>query len=490
MTRRGRFHLVGAVAALLVVSCGGEDGSTAAPTCDAPLAVDQDSQSVKVDTRGADENALQLRECWGADAALSGARQAVLAYTAPGVGQTRTRIDVEAVTGMDAVLAIRRGGCSAPTEARCYDLGQTGSITIPTMGGETLHVLVTGRATDTPGTVDSGEVRVTFLPEPASAPRLDSAYVEVFQGRMFAELTGQDADGDVMGALFRWMDASGDVIALDALTADERDLVTFDADERGSTSFETTATALDYTALETADVRAAEIVLLDELGNESAPERVEVVRPMEVHYQDSCDSPGEVPPFRRCARQLVCREGTCQAPTEIEAACAAATPVEIPTPTTETTAVRDEGELVPGAGVIHGLGACERAPGLERMYRVVVPEGRFDLIARTDVNGRGEGYMEDDLIYFRRDCLDPGSQPAEGGCIDSGPRSRLELLDAEPGTYTVFVEDFDGVDAGDVYPYVLELALRPVLASGAACDPEGLRNRCAGGPCSAGETCP
>jgi hypothetical protein len=53
----------------------------------------------------------------------------------------------------------------------------------------------------------------------------------------------------------------------------------------------------------------------------------------------------------------------------------------------------------------------------------------------------------------------------------------------------VFVEPYM---AGMATAFTLEVSLRPVLGSGAACDPAQLRNRCATGACPSGATpvCP
>ena len=68
-------------------------------------------------------------------------------------------------------------------------------------------------------------------------------------------------------------------------------------------------------------------------------------------------------------------------------------------------------------------------------------------------------------------------------------RSRVDVRNVTGGTYTIFVEPFR---PGAATAFTLEVSLRPVLGSGAACDPAQLRNRCSTGACPSGATptCP
>jgi hypothetical protein len=55
----------------------------------------------------------------------------------------------------------------------------------------------------------------------------------------------------------------------------------------------------------------------------------------------------------------------------------------------------------------------------------------------------------------------------------------------------VFVEDYGGVAEMTTTRFELRVSLRPVLATGAPCDPDGVNDRCAAGACPAGTmVCP
>jgi hypothetical protein len=59
--------------------------------------------------------------------------------------------------------------------------------------------------------------------------------------------------------------------------------------------------------------------------------------------------------------------------------------------------------------------------------------------------------------------------------------SRVTVMNATEGDYYAFVETYGG-GGGAVE---IQATLRPVLASGAACDPAGVNNRCMTGTCPA-----
>jgi hypothetical protein len=126
------------------------------------------------------------------------------------------------------------------------------------------------------------------------------------------------------------------------------------------------------------------------------------------------------------------------------------------------------------------------------MFRVTVPPAaRVDLVARTDTSGTPPDV--DTVVYVRRDCVDPASGSVEW-CSDDvvGSRQSVAVVqDAMPGEYTVFVEDFAGVTALSPQRFEVEVGLRPILSSGAACDPTSADNRCADGDCTAdSRVCP
>src|SRR5690606_16994656 len=85
----------------------------------------------------------------------------------------------------------------------------------------------------------------------------------------------------------------------------------------------------------------------------------------------------------------------------------------------------------------------------------------------------------DTVLYAMTACGDPSTEVAcNDDAGEDGGDSRLEILDSEAVTYTIAVEVFAGVEAATMIDVVGRL--RPVLATGAACDPAGEMNRCGG----------
>lgn len=124
-----------------------------------------------------------------------------------------------------------------------------------------------------------------------------------------------------------------------------------------------------------------------------------------------------------------------------------------------------------GRGRRH-TGSCGGASE-QRVHRFRAPV-RGRLIAETV---RGETPF-DSVVYVRSTCAEPGTELA---CNDDVVSGLLRFSQAagpivEAGSLaSVFVDGYAGPDAG---PYRLEVSVRPVLASGARCDPDRLRDEC------------
>ena len=223
----------------------------------------------------------------------------------------------------------------------------------------------------------------------------------------------------------------------------------------------------------------ARIELMDAVGGLSAAMTVPLRVVEEVGLGATCDD------MHAVLLPLVCGSSTtCEAPPEVAGACAGAAAIAAPAPTTVTTPAMVTGAFAGGAGVF--TGSCGPTTESELIYTVSVPAGGVDLLATTNLPGTG---ATDTVLYARGTCADPLT---ELGCADDVSRdvlsSEIELRDLAAGTYTIFVERYAGTTGAD---FALQVSLRPVLATGATCDPAGVMNRCAAGACvSATMTCP
>ena len=163
-----------------------------------------------------------------------------------------------------------------------------------------------------------------------------------------------------------------------------------------------------------------------------------------------------------CARELACVGGVCDLDPARAAACDDAPRVELEAPVDRAT--RRDVSAPFSRSLLDPSCADEPAP--EARLSVRVPEGRHDLsiVSRTLLR-----------ISARSECADPGS---ELGCEVSG----LELLDVASGPLALVLEPF-GEPASTGAE--VTLIMRPLLASGARCDPAGVESRCLAGTCDA-----
>ena len=477
-------------------------------TCDDPHVLSGAMASISFDVTGEPPGMRDIGFDCGSQEAARWAPQHVISYTVPGTGMQRvsfTTVNTGTGRRVDTVVQVRRDCERIPFSfpASCFDntsrteRRSTGGTSA--MGGDTLFFIVTTFA-ETPATgwSDRGPIAFTIESQPASAPTVSAGSVYVIGTRVEFSATGMDADGDALGVRAVFLDAAGDAVDLDRSgVTDENDVpkLVFSPSVGTATSFSGTAVFPGLTELiDGAPTRATQVDLTvyDRGYAVSEPLRVALLEATEVGTGAMCAE------LVRCVTPLVCEMGACAVPADYAGYCAAATPIAITPPTDATTTATARGSVGTGGPDRFAPALCTRpdtgAPivvdGDEVLYTVTVPDGTFDLTARTNVAATPTA--NDTIVYVRRGCADPGD---EVGCNDDVDlrgrdyRSRVDVRNVTGGTYTVFVEPFQ---AGEPTAFTLEVSLRPVLGAGAACDPAQLRNRCSTGACRSGATptCP
>jgi len=443
--------------------------------------------------------------------------QVVIAYVVPGTGHVAVEFTlVNAVTsdGFDTVVQVRRGMCSAtPSNAvypeSCFDDGADGdarsSGVVDAMGGDTLYFVVTGYG-NPPYSMDfvsEGPGRIDFTASANTPPTATAGEVRVYDARTEIEATGGDADGDADGVLVTFLDAAGMPVDLDGSgAADGADdvLVGFDADLSGMTTFTAVATVVDYDRtttlterLRTAAATQARLQVIDTGDAVSTPPITVALRALtEVGVAGACDA------MRVCSRELSCDATSmmCVADAARVTACGAHMPITLAFPTgAMSTTTLVTGSIAAGAGIF--TGSCG-GTGPEAIYSVTVPGAAgvptspVDILLTTAVTATDVD--TDTVLHVRGTCVDPTTEPA-GACSDDVDattiQSTVEVLNATARTYYVFIDLYGGATSAAT-PFGLQVSYRPVLATGTACDPAGMQNRCAGGDCPGGASpvCP
>ncbi len=494
--RRTSLVLLGSI--LAMSACGDDDtpsadggglpdgpiGGPTLPTCDAPLHVapmEGEEVTLELDTSDGAPGALDLGACGGTERLP----QVVIEYVVPGAGPHRVDVSTNRMgtpADFDTVVSVRHTACDCPDDSAfppsCFDdvsaTERRSEGSFPAAGGETVWIVVTGFFED-----DRGPVELALTGTAISRPVLQEATARVVSGMLEVAIVGEDADGDaksVRVSLFdetrALVDADGDgrVTPGDILTAD------LDMPVTGAVRFDERATIPISNG---GMARLALVSLVDEANAVSDPIETVVQTGTLVGFMEACDGMATV-----CDRELACTTMLCAPTPARAAACAAAPSLTVVAPGATTTTGSTMGVLMPG-GTSLFRGPCSSTSGPEQFYSVVVPATpAVDLVLTTDAPGTAAG--SDTVLYVRSNCPDPTSA-MESWCDDDGGTdllSRLEIRDAAPGTYTVFVEAYGGLDAGEMLRYELQASLRPVLPMGAACDPDEVSNRCAAGPCS------
>ena len=488
------------------------DGECSTPlwSCGTPLVAEsrEGMVSVSSDTSAGAPGPLDLGATCGppiADAATRPA-QVVVSYVVPGTGSrvvSFTTANDATPTNFDTLIQVRRDCMAVPTvrEGSCFDDGVPPSTPpLPTpdfrtvgslvaMGGETLFFVVTGFGMVPPMSmtnVNEGPFQLDISVSDPTVPTLTAASLRsVIDGvatMVELSVTGADAGADVQGAWVTLLDGTGAAIDrnMDGMV-DRLDDVSVGLGVNGMATFDTTAT--DFVlgdAITATSATRARVRLYDLAGSESTALTVDIVSARRVGYGEVCDD------MNVCATSLVCTTGTCRATPETIAACAAATTLSLTgTPASATvTAMLAAGPSV----VARPMGFGCAASGAPTLYDLTVPAGAFDLIAST-VNDGTVGTL-DTAIFIVAECENPTVAPDPPCADDDGTehRARLVVQNIAAGSYTLGVSTF--APLVDPTTAQLDVTLRPVLATGATCDPMEIANRCAAGPCPAGGTCP
>lgn len=507
-----------------VVGCGDDDGDGGDPdagmadatspdtgpeltgTCESPEEVTGETVTVAIDTTEGPAGVLDLGACGGG--AAEAPPQHVVAYTVPGTG-TQAVTFTTAASGTDAefdTLVQVRSDCAtapaSPFPPSCFDDGEetlhsTGTVTAE--GGSVLYFVVTGDGDDSDGGNDSGVASLEISAQPNAAPTFSEGMVTVNGHEVTFHVSGGDTDGNLMGFVVRFLhtdhvvthetepvDWNGDG------AVDDGDLVVFhfDPSVAGMTTIDVMQVIAGHHGgegdplgqrmtegmIDKVDIRLVDMgwALSEEL-------RVDVFYLNSVGLGEGCGGTNV------CSAGLMCdTETTTCVPTEAATtSCGASMEVTLTPPVTTTSSTTVTGDIPAGMGGL--MASCVmHTHGAEVIYDVAVPTGDYDLIATTDLDGTG---TTNTVLHVRTDCVDPGAEVAcNNDVVMDDPQSRVEILDAAEGTYSVVVERMGPSDTA--LPYEMEISLRPVLATGVPCDPTEVDNRCAGGMCPSSGTCP
>ncbi|MFN7696514.1 MAG: hypothetical protein ACK5U8_01335 [Deltaproteobacteria bacterium] len=451
---------------------------------------------VMLDTTMVDTRPRDLGLVCGNVTARQWARQEVLEYVVPGTGPVGVRVST-ANMGTDVrfntVLQIRRACSTVPTELfTCFDdVSGTDPRTeggFTAMGGDTVFIYVTGYSEPEAVTMqrDEGAVEVTIEAGPNTAPTLAAARYLEAGSNVLITASGTDAESNFAGLSVFFYNDAGRINLAGAPNG-----LVLPVPDGGATMDWTAALRVagsdvplvDFCARMDIACTGVGIVAFDEYYAASAERRISIDGATIVGLGEACSTE------RLCGAGLVCNATTmvCDPSPEALAACMDATVLTIPAVTDAAQSASSTFTLPASAGTFTAPSGCATAmggdptAGAERVFRVDVPAGTYDLTFETDRPGTG---ATDTVLYVRGDCSDPGD---DLGCMDDIDTagmmygSSVTVMDATEGDYFAFVETFGG--RGGMVE--LQATLRPVLATGAACDPAGVRNRCAMGACAA-----
>jgi hypothetical protein len=461
--------------------------------CTAPIAAVGEVGMISV---SGNTNTTTLRpiplgaECGNTEAARY-APQEVVAYQVPGteeVGVFFTLANSGTSTSFASIVEVRADCLTPPTTDRCFQNITTdeprASGALTAMGGDTLYLIVSGFAEAPSPLTDRGAWQLDITAGPNDPPVLVGGQLNRVGDALEVALEGTDDRGGV-GYRLELQTADGMGVDLNEDgSVNEADWVagTFENDVSMMMSFVGTDRfiGIGEDLLDAESIVQAEVAVRDIFGIESAPMVITITDGAGVG--DAC---GATTP---CASELTCTSDLCASSSAAMTACASPTAITIDTPTTTTTTAMVSGSLPAGMGALSP--GCTSATGPEVAYAITVPGGgTFDVVARTDLAGSGE---TDTMVYLRTTCDDPTTELVCNDDIDlegGNYRSRIELLDAPAGAHVIIVEQWAPEPPTMAGPFAMEVALRPVLATGATCDNAGVMNRCAAGACAAG-TCP
>ncbi|MBX7195921.1 MAG: hypothetical protein K1X94_27955 [Sandaracinaceae bacterium] len=506
---------VGALASLAVACGGGEmptDGGTqndafdpadaraidagagGLGTCTAPRTVSLtlgETAMVTGDTSDGPEGPLTLSDPCANPDATARPPQEVIAVEVPGTGDIGVAFDLTEGTAatFDTVVELRTACETTPTGLdNCFDDPSQdehrSAGTFMTTGGSTIYLVVSGFEMGAMGTVSSGAYTMRLSAEANTAPTLTAASARrVDDDRLEIFATGMDAETNVEGVGLQLLAADGTALPLDAAVPDDVGPYYY--------AFDTAVTTASFamqlaTAPGSADfdgIGAAVSLRLfsyDAYGARSATRDVTIDMVTEVGFGGSCDA------THLCRAPNLCEAGTCIASPETIALCGMAAPVTLTAPTgSEPTVSTQSVMLAAGGGAASGVTCDYAALASEKVLALTVPAGSFDLIATTNVAANPAAL--DTILYVRSECVNDTTELVcdddYAGAPDGDYRSYALVENVPAGTQYLFVDGYAPFDATTTV--ALELRLRPVLATGAACDPMGIANRCAAAACPA-----
>lgn len=458
---------------------------------------------VMFDTTMSDTRPRDLGLECGNPVARRWAAEEIIEYHVPGtgpVGVTFTTQNMGTDESFNTLVQVRTACATIPAPSAsptCFDdvsgtdARTTGGVQV--MGGDTIYLVVTGYSDPAPVTmtVDTGRVRIDIVSNPNTAPTLTAATASLTPTSLDIVASGNDAEGNVAGYTFGLSTSAGRVDFNGDGVGNAADIfaVPFTSRTGAPPAWEgrasmTTQGVAAFCMRMGVSCTSATLVAYDSaflLSNELV---VPIRTPVVVGVGEACD------PDHICGTGMACLgdPAVCTISPAATAACGMAAVLAVPTPTTMTTRANVMTTLVAGSpGLFSAPAMCApmSADGVERIFRIDVPMGTYDLTVTTQLAGTA---ATDTVLYVRGTCLDAstslGCQDDIGGMVRS---STVEVRGVTEGDYYAFVESYSA-EAG---PVQFEASLRPVLATGAACDPAGMQNRCAGGACPAGTmVCP
>ncbi|MBW2460979.1 MAG: hypothetical protein JRH11_04990 [Deltaproteobacteria bacterium] len=474
-----------------------EDTSRPPPlpdVCVSPIAVTGEigTSTVSGDTSMVEARPRDLGGDCGNTSAARFAPQEVIAYTVPGTGELGVAFTLD-TAGTDenfAAVVQVRGACDEiPGAGTCYG-AEENQPGIPARGGvlanggDVIYFIVTGWAEAMTPATGSGAWQMDITAGPNEAPTLVSGQLSNVGGSLEVALSTMDDTGvETYRMELQGADGMGIDVNEDGMV-NEGDWVIGGFREESQPAFVGTGRWTDMFAVlpGTVTVTQAEVAVRDVFNAESVPMTLTIGDAPSVGA--ACDA------TTYCALELTCVSDVCAASTESTTVCATATALTITEPTDTTTSTTVSGTIPAGTGAL--TPGCTNAVGPEVIYTLTVPAagtGTYDVIADTNLTGTGE---TDTAIYLRSTCEDPTTELACNDDIDLDGgtySSRFELLDAPAGDHAIVVEQWFPVATTTPGDFQMEVSLRPVLATGAACDNAGADNRCAAGACAA-SVCP
>lgn len=432
--------------------------------------------------------------------------QQILEIAVPGEGPQRVTVDVvnaETNPLFNTFIQFRTGSCETPEVSimppRCFDLESRlevrsrGSITVD--GGTTVWAIVGGVAEppDMSRLMDRGPMRIDVTVEANQAPTISSGELYLAEDEAHIFASGTDMDANVAGVAMNFY-RGGELlkITMDGNPAAvDRDVVIFRFDPVVETQDFDGYALVRETAVNLAPfIRANGVDRVDFRTYDrgyllSDPISVTPEEATLVGWNEECGAE------RVCRREMMCTDGRCAPTPDANNVCSLAEEFPFFEPMgSSTVSQRVTGTTGSGEGVLRPTLDCiplEDSIGIEKVYLMTIPDGLWDLTVTTDASGTGE---TDTLLYLRTNCFDSGSELAcDNDISDGNIRSRIDVSEIGAGTYALVVEQVGVMDEGEA-PHEIVAALKPVLATGEACDPAEVENRCQTGSCTAGVCTP